>query len=82
MGVTPPGGPAELPGGRAARPDQAGMAMNGNKIRSEGLLTLHNGRTGPVLISGVLRGDIFGITVEPPGGTVQPTVKPFIAIPA
>ena len=58
------------------------IGSNGNKIRSEGLLTLHNGRTGPVLISGVLRGDIFGITVEPPGGTVQPTVKPFIAIPA
>ena len=58
------------------------IGSNGNKIRSEGLLTQHNGRTGPVLISGVLRGDIFGVTVEPPGGTVQPTVKPFIAIPA
>jgi hypothetical protein len=54
----------------------------GNRIRSEGLLGLHNGRTGPVLISGVLPGDIFGITLEPPGGTVQPTVKPFVAIPA
>ena len=30
----------------------------GNKIRSEGLLAApHNGRTGPVLISGVLAGD-------------------------
>ena len=59
------------------------IGTNGNRIRSEGLLgTPHGGRTGPVLISGVLRGDIFGITLEPPGGTVQPTVKPFVAIPA
>jgi hypothetical protein len=58
------------------------IGSRGNKIRSQGLLALHNGRTGPVLISGVLPGDIFGITLEPPGGTVQPTVKPFIAIPA
>lgn len=54
----------------------------GHRIRSEGLLAPHNGRTGPVLISGVLPGDIFGITLEPAGGTVQPTVKPFVAIPA
>jgi len=58
------------------------IGSNGNQIRSEGLLALHNGQTGPVLISGVLRGDIFGITLEPAGGTVQPTVKPFVAIPA
>jgi hypothetical protein len=58
------------------------IGTNGNRIRSEGLLGLHNGRAGPVLISGVLPGDIFGITVEPPGGTVQPTVNPFVAIPA
>jgi len=58
------------------------IGSNGNQIRSEGLLALHNGQTGPVLISGVLPGDIFGITLEPPGGTVQPTVKPFVAIPA
>ena len=59
------------------------IGSHGNVIRSEGLLaTPHNGRVGPVLISGVLAGDIFGITVEPAGGTVQPTVKPFVAIPA
>jgi anti-sigma-K factor RskA len=53
-----------------------------NKIRSEGLLaTPHNGRTGPVLISGVLAGDTFGITIEPSGGTVQPTVTPFVGVP-
>jgi len=54
----------------------------GNRIRSEGLLAVHNGRSGPVLVSGVLKGDLFGITLEPPGGTIQPTVPPFVAIPA
>jgi anti-sigma-K factor RskA len=58
------------------------IGTNGNRIRSEGLLGLHNGRAGPVLITGVLQGDIFGITLEPPGGSVQPTVRPFVAIPA
>ena len=52
-----------------------------NKIRSEGLLaTPHNGRTGPVLISGVLAGDTFGVTVEPAGGTIQPTVTPIVGV--
>lgn len=70
-------------------PPQAGkvyqlwlIGTHGNRIRSEGLLAVHNGRSGPVLISGVLTGDLFGITLEPPGGTIQPTVPPFVAIPA
>jgi hypothetical protein len=72
-----------LPALRAGKVYQLWLiGSNGNRIRSEGLLAVHNGRTGPVLISGVLTGDIFGITLEPPGGTVQPTAKPFIAIPA
>jgi hypothetical protein len=72
-----------LPALRGGQVYQAWLiGSKGNKIRSEGLLAPHNGRTGPALVSGVLPGDIFGITVEPPGGTVQPTVKPFIAIPA
>ena len=58
------------------------IGAHGNRIRSEGLLAVHNGRSGPVLISGVLKGDTFGITLEPPGGTIQPTVAPFVAIPA
>ncbi len=53
-----------------------------NKIRSEGLLgPPHNGRTGPVLISGVLAGDTFGVTVEPAGGTIQPTLTPIVGVP-
>ena len=58
------------------------IGAHGNRIRSEGLLAVHNGRSGPVLISGVLPGDLFGITLEPPGGTIQPTVAPFVGIPA
>jgi Anti-sigma-K factor rskA len=56
------------------------IGAHGNKIRSEGLLAIHNGSSGPVLISGVLPGDLFGITLEPRGGTVQPTVAPFVGI--
>jgi anti-sigma-K factor RskA len=56
------------------------IGAGGNKIRSEGLLAVHNGSSGPVLISGVLPGDLFGITLEPRGGTVQPTVPPFVGI--
>jgi Anti-sigma-K factor rskA len=53
-----------------------------NKIRSEGLLPApHQGRTGPALISGVLAGDIFGVTIEPSGGTVQPTTHPIVGVP-
>jgi Anti-sigma-K factor rskA len=50
-------------------------------IRAEGVLSTHHGRAGPVLISGVLAGDTFGITVEPKGGTAQPTVSPIVGIP-
>ena len=74
---------AGLPALRAAKVYQLWLiGAAGNKIRSEGLLAVHNGRSGPVLISGVLKGDTFGITLEPPGGTIQPTVPPFVAIPA
>jgi hypothetical protein len=50
-------------------------------IRAEGVLATHHGRAGPVLISGVLTGDTFGITVEPKGGTAQPTVQPIVGVP-
>jgi hypothetical protein len=54
-----------------------------NKIRSEGMLVMHNGRSGPTLISGVLAGDTFGLTIEPAGGSIQPTLKTLsVTIPA
>jgi anti-sigma-K factor RskA len=53
-----------------------------NKTRSEGLLApARGGHTGPVLISGILAGDTFGVTVEPAGGTIQPTLTPIVLIP-
>jgi hypothetical protein len=72
-----------LPPQRAGKVYQLWLiGAHGNKIRSEGLLAAHHGHSGPVLISGVLSGDIFGITLEPSGGTVQPTVTPIVGIPA
>jgi anti-sigma-K factor RskA len=57
------------------------IGAQGNKTRSEGLLAPpHNGHTGPVLISGVLAGDTFGVTVEPAGGTIQPTATPIVGV--
>jgi anti-sigma-K factor RskA len=52
-----------------------------NKIRSEGLLASpHNGRTGPVLVSGILAGDTLGVSVQQAGGAIQPTIKAVIVL--
>jgi len=51
-------------------------------IRPAGLLPLPvNGHTSPLLASGLLHGDTFGVTVEPAGGSPQPTTRPFVLIP-
>ena len=48
---------------------------------SAGLLPgASQGRTAPVLASGLVRGDQVGVTVEPAGGTKQPTTKPIVLI--
>jgi Anti-sigma-K factor rskA len=75
---------AELPALTAGKVYQLWLiGTHGNKIRSEGLLATRNGSSGPVLISGVLAGDLFGMTVEPAGGTIQPTLATLaITIPA
>jgi hypothetical protein len=58
------------------------IGSHGNKTRAEGVLGApHHGRTGPLLISGVLAGDTFGVTVEPSGGTIQPTTTPIVGVP-
>ena len=50
-------------------------------IRSAGLLPRpSNGRTTPVLATGLFRGDELGVTVEPAGGTKQPTTTPIVII--
>jgi len=52
------------------------------KTVSAGLLPpAQSGRTPAVLASGVVKGDVLGLTVEPSPGSVQPTTKPILAVP-
>ena len=54
----------------------------GKTITSAGLLPpARDGRTPAVLAAGVARGDTLGLTVEPAGGSAQPTTKPILALP-
>jgi len=50
--------------------------------RSAGLLPAanDNGRTGPVLASGLQSDDKVGVTVEPAGGTSAPTTTPIVVM--
>jgi anti-sigma-K factor RskA len=50
------------------------------KTRSAGLLPAPGTHAGPVLASGLAPGDSFGMTVEPAGGTAQPTTTPIVVI--
>jgi anti-sigma-K factor RskA len=50
--------------------------------RSAGLLVVaSSGGVAPVLASGVQPGDKLGITIEPAGGTAQPTTTPVVIVP-
>jgi anti-sigma-K factor RskA len=50
--------------------------------KSAGFVTVNSsGSTTPVLASGVQPGDRLGITVEPAGGTAQPTTTPVVVMP-
>jgi anti-sigma-K factor RskA len=52
------------------------------KTVSAGLLpSAKSGQTGPVLASGVVKGDTLGLTVEPAPGSAQPTTTPILALP-
>jgi anti-sigma-K factor RskA len=54
----------------------------GKKITSAGLLPpARGGQTPAVLATGVVKGDALGLTVEPAGGSAQPTTKPILALP-
>jgi anti-sigma-K factor RskA len=49
--------------------------------RSAGLVpAAESGRAGPVLASGLAAGDKLGMTVEPAGGTTQPTTTPIVVL--
>jgi anti-sigma-K factor RskA len=76
--VTTAGLPA-LPGTRVY---QLWVMTSAGAARSAGLLTItSSGSTAPALAGGVLPGDRLGITVEPAGGTPQPTTTPVVIMP-
>jgi hypothetical protein len=51
------------------------------KIRKAGLLPAPSGgKTAPLLASGLVTGDKVGVTVEPAGGTSQPTTTPILVM--
>jgi anti-sigma-K factor RskA len=53
----------------------------GKSIRSGGLLSEGPGdNSKPVLADGLLPGDEVGLTVEPAGGSKQPTMNPFFVV--
>jgi anti-sigma-K factor RskA len=56
------------------------MAPKSN--RPEGLLDVQpGGRAAPVVASGLRPGDQTGLTVEPAGGSAQPTTTPIVVVP-
>ena len=56
--------------------------LSGQTARRAGLLPAPSaGRTAPLLTSGLARGDSVALTVEPAGGTSQPTTKPILIMP-
>jgi anti-sigma-K factor RskA len=56
--------------------------LAGQTARRAGLLPPPSaGRTAPLLASGLQPGDAVALTVEPAGGTSQPTTTPIVAVP-
>jgi len=56
--------------------------INPRRTRPAGLLPApRGGRTQPLLATGLSPGDELGLTVEPAGGTAQPTTTPIVVIP-
>jgi anti-sigma-K factor RskA len=52
-----------------------------NVAKPSGLLTASTqGRTVPVVASGLVKGYLLGVTVEPAGGTLKPTTEPILAM--
>ncbi|HEX4829676.1 MAG TPA: anti-sigma factor [Trebonia sp.] len=71
-----------VPSLTAARVYQLWVITSGGTATSAGLLQATSpGLTSPALAAGVQAGDQLGITVEPAGGTRQPTTKPVVLVP-
>jgi anti-sigma-K factor RskA len=73
---------ANLPALSDGRVYQLWVMTSAGGARSAGLLTSTvSGSTTPLLADGVTAGDKLGITVEPAGGTAQPTTTPVVVMP-
>lgn len=73
---------ADVPSLPRARVYQLWVLTAAGAARSAGLLEVtSSGSTAPLLADGVLPGDRLGITVEPAGGTAQPTTAPVVVMP-
>jgi anti-sigma-K factor RskA len=73
---------ADLPQPPGTRVYQLWVMNAAGTARSAGLLAITSaGSASPVLAADVLPGDRLGITVEPAGGTAQPTTTPVVIMP-
>ena len=73
---------ADIPSLPETRVYQLWVITSSGAAKSAGLLAVtSSGSTAPVLASGVKPGDQLGITVEPAGGTAQPTTTPVVLVP-
>jgi anti-sigma-K factor RskA len=73
---------ADLPALPGTRVYQLWVMTAAGSARSAGLVaSTRSGAPPPLLADGLLPGDRLGITVEPAGGTVQPTTTPVAVMP-
>jgi len=72
---------ADLPSLPGSKVYELWLITPGGSKRAGLLPAPSAGRTAPVLASGVAPGDWAGLTVEPAGGTSQPTAAPIVKIP-
>jgi anti-sigma-K factor RskA len=71
----------KLPALSGGRVYQLWVLDSAGGARSAGLLALNaSGTVAPALADGVLPSDKLGITVEPAGGTAQPTTTPVVVM--
>ena len=70
----------QLPALPSGKQYQVWLVKADKQILSAGMLGLQNG-SGQSLVSGVTAGDAVAVSVEPAGGSKQPTTTPIVAIP-
>jgi anti-sigma-K factor RskA len=72
---------AGLPPLPASKVYELWVMAPGNNRRAGLLPAPSGGRTAPLLVADLVPGDQAGVTVEPAGGTAQPTTTPILQIP-